>query len=172
MEYIISIIIGILSGVLAAIIFLKWYLDKTRPLISVSPHICKMTIDGATNFVFKFVNNTACELYDVRVETTFYKPIGGVDGKNLRGKDIILVDDYMLHIPQKNEHDIHNLHAKWVRTTEDVETSWNDVSSFIRIKITAEHSLSGLRKIFVKDFDSKACITPKQFCSGDNLGVK
>ena len=95
-----------------------------------------MEIDGETNYLFKLVNKTDYDLFDVKFETTFYKPVG-MNGKNLQSKDITLKDDYILHLPKNNDSDIYNLHAKWIRTSEDIEARWTDASSFIRLTITS-----------------------------------
>ncbi|HET7360328.1 MAG TPA: hypothetical protein VFI78_00175 [Salinimicrobium sp.] len=126
---------------------------------------------GETNFFFKFINKTDSEIFDVRVEPKFYKPVGDIKGRNLQGKDIKLKDDFFMHIPCNRRDDLHNLHAIRVRTTHNIENDWIDDSSFIRLTIVAKHSLSGLNKIFYKDFLTKDCITTRKFVSGDDLGV-
>ena len=81
-------------------------------------------------------------------------------------------DNYVAYIPVEKNNDIHNLHAMRVRTVDDLEEYWTDESCFVRLTIMAKHSLSGLNKVFVKDYLSKDCITTKKFLSGNNLGVK
>lgn len=171
MDYLVNTIIGTASGVLAAIIYLRWYLNQRRPIIEVSPYICKMEIDNQLNYLFKLVNKTDFDLFDVKFEATFFKPVGH-NGKNLQSKDIALKDDYLLHLSKKDDADIYNLHAKWIRTEEDIEARWTDESSFIRLTITSKHSLSGLSQVCVKDYDSKRWITNKIYNSGDDLTVK
>jgi len=51
------------------------------------------------------------------------------------------------------------------------EEKWTDKSSFIKLTIIAKHSLSGLNKVYSKEFYSVDCITEKQFVSGDSLKV-
>lgn len=167
-----SLAAGVISGVLASYLFLVCFMKRKRPKIVISDYISKEEIDGETNYLFKFVNKTKSEIFDVRIEPTFYKPFGDMNGTNLRSKDIKLKDNFISNIPCKSVSDAHNIHAMRIRTVEKLEEKWGDESSFIRLTIIAKHSLSGLNKVFVKDFHSKGCIVTKRFQSGDDLGVK
>jgi hypothetical protein len=169
---IISLFVGIISGLIASYLFLMGFLKRKRPKIEISNHISKIKYDGETNYLFKFINKTKSEIFDVHVEPTFYKPVGDISGRNLKGKDINLKDNFIAYIPCDTSSDVHNLHAMRIRTTDDLEKNWTDESSFIRLTIIAKHSLSGLNKVFVKDFLSKDCISTKKFLSGNNLTVK
>lgn len=167
----ISIIAGIISGLIASYLFLMYFLKNKKPIIEISQHINKSEFKGETNYFFKFINKTDSEIYDVRVEPTFYKPVGDIKGRNLRGTDIKLKDNFFMYIPCNEKDDKHNLHAIRIRTTNNLEEHWTDDSSFIRLTIMARHSLSGLNKVFTKDFHNKDCITTKKFVSGDDLSV-
>lgn len=170
--FISSLLTGVISGFVASYVFLFIYLKRKRPNIIISDYISKIEIDGKTNFLFKFVNITKSEIFDIHVEPTFYKPFGDLKGRNLQGKDINLEDNFISYIPSKIKNDDHNLHAIRIRTIDDIENGWKDESSFIRLTIIAKHSLSGLNKVFVKDYLTKDCITTKKFVSGDDLSVK
>ncbi|WP_339903628.1 hypothetical protein [uncultured Cyclobacterium sp.] len=167
----IGVVSGILSGLAASYLFLSLYLSKKRPKIVVSNFICKNKLDGETFYWFKIVNKTDTEVFDVRIEISMYKPVGDTNGRNLRGRDIKLKDDYLAFMAKSSVFDSHNLHAVRLRTPDDLETEWVDDSSFIRLSIIAKHSLSGLSSTFSHDFNSRDCITEKKFKSGDDLSV-
>ncbi|WP_428223813.1 hypothetical protein [Flavobacterium sp.] len=171
MEIILNVILSVLTGLISSYLFLKYYLKRKRPVISISKYISKVNINGESNYFFKFVNNTDVEIFDVHIELTFYKPFGDFAGRNLQGKDIQLKDNFISYIPFAKDNDLHNLHAMRIRTTEDLEQNWEDESSFIRLTIIAKHSLSGFNKVFVHDYLTKDCITEKKFLSGDELNV-
>lgn len=171
MDLILTLIIGVFAGVIASYVFLMYFLKRKKPKIEISNHISKVKFKGEINYFFKFVNKTDSEIFDIRVEPKFYKPVGDIKGKNLQGKDIKLVDDFFMHIPYNKGDDKHNLHALRIRTLEKLDKNWIDDSSFIRLTIIAKHSLSGLNKVFFKDFNTKECITTKKFVSGNDLGV-
>ena len=168
----ISILVGIISGFTASYLFLMYFLKRKKAKIQISRHISKQEFKGEVNYFFKFVNKTKSEIYDVRVEPTFYKPVGDIAGRNLRGTDIGLKDSFFMYIPCSKKDDKHNLHAMRIRTTNNLEEQWKDSSSFIRLTIMAKHSLSGLNQVFSMDFYNKDCITTKKFVSGDDLNVK
>lgn len=168
----ISIVAGVISGFIASYLFLMYFLKRKKPKIEISGHISKQKFRDETNYFFKFVNKTESEIYDVRVEPTFYKPVGDIVGRNLRGADIELKDCFFMYIPCNKNDDKHNLHAMRIRTTNNLEEQWQDDSSFIRLTIMAKHSLSGLNQVFSKDFHNKDCITSKKFVSGNDLNVK
>lgn len=171
MDLLLSLFVGVFSGIIASYLFLMYFLKNKKPKIEISSHISKREFKGEINYFFKFVNLTKSEIFDIRVEPKFYKPVGDIVGKNLQGKDIKLVDDFFMHIPCNKENDKHNLHAIRVRTIEKLDEEWTDDSSFIRLTIIAKHSLSGLNKVFFKDFNTKDCITSKKFVFGNDLGV-
>ena len=171
-QYLISLIIGILSGIVASYLFLMYFLGRKKPIIEISEHISKVQFKGETNYFFKFVNKTDSEIFDVRVEATFFKPVGDLNGTNLHGTDITLKDSFFMYIPKNTKEDQHNLHCMRLRTVENLEEKWTDPSSKIRLTIIARHSLSGFNKVFFKEFNSIRCISTKQFISGDSLEIK
>lgn len=171
LTWVISLLLGVIAGVIASYIFLTKYLKNKVPRIIIAPEIVKTNFDGETNYFLKFVNKTECEIFDVRVELTLYKPKGAVGGINLQGTDIILKDNFFSYISEKDDSDNRNLHAVQVRTTEDVSCLWIDESAFVRLTVIARHSLSGLNKVFVKDYTSKDLIINGKFKSGDELGI-
>ena len=170
-EIILGIIISIITGVISSYLFLMYFLNRKRVKIEISSYISKVTFEGQTNYFFKFINKTNSEIFDIRIEPTFYKQVGGVGGMNIQGKDIILKDNFISYIPCKKKSDSNSLHAMRVRTTEDIELNWSDTSSYIRLTVIAKHSLSGFTDIFVKDFYSKDVITTRKFKTGDDLDV-
>ncbi|OXA75519.1 hypothetical protein SAMN05444397_101675 [Flavobacterium aquidurense] len=170
-EIIVGIVISIITGVISSYLFLMYFLNRKRVKIEISSYISKVTFEGQTNYFFKFINKTNSEIFDIRIEPTFYKQIGGVGGMNIQGKDIVLKDNFISYIPCKKKSDNNSLHAMRVRTIEDIESNWSDTSSYIRLTVIAKHSLSGFTDIFVKDFYSKDVITTRKFKSGDDLDV-
>lgn len=164
-------IIGVITGVLASYIFLTFYLKYKRPKIGISTQISRQLWSGNKNFFFKFINKTNTDIFDVSIELVLYKPSGAVNGTNLVGKQIELIDDFKAYIPAKCKTDPHNLHAIRVRTIIDLDKEWKDKSSFLQLTIIAKHSLSGLNKVFHQTYMSKECISNSKFKSGDDLSL-
>lgn len=168
---IISTITGIGSGLLASYFFLVYFLKRKKAKILISPHISKIQYNGEDNYFFKFINKTDTEIFDVRVEATFHKPVGDLGGQNLTGDDIELKDSFFMHIPKEQDNDIYNLHAWRLRTTDPLSDIWTDRSSFIELKIIARHSLSGFYKVFTHTYNSRDCIINGKFRSGNHLDI-
>ena len=171
MDYIISIAIGLATSFLGGILFLLFFLKQLVPKIVISEHISKVKREGKTSYEFKFVNHTKSGIFDVRIEPVFYKPYGDIEGMNLKSTDIKLVDNFMSSISKKSKIDKNNMHAQRVSTLDNLEAKWTDKSSFIKLTIISKHSLSGLNRVYSKEFYSVDCITKKQFVSGDSLKV-
>jgi len=160
---------GVLSGIVASIVFLI-IISNLKPKIIISPHI----VFKDEEYHFKFVNKTKAALFDVRVEVMFVTPFGDKNGKNLRGQQLELVDGTLFHIPknQKDNKDRHNLFATRCRTREKLKEEWVGESSYIQLTVIARHSFSGINKVFTHDFPSVDCITStKNFASGNSLDV-
>lgn len=172
MEFLISLPLGVISGVIASYLFLNWYLNKMKPVIHISPFISNVEHLGEESYFFKFVNRTNSEIFDVHIECTFHKPVGDFKGRNLMGTDVLLKDNFASYIPSESCSDLFNLHARRLRTTQNLLKDWKDDSSFIRLTIIAKHSLSGMNRVFYRDFNSVDCITTKKFISGNDLGVR
>lgn len=171
MNFFLNLIVGVASGIAASYFFLKFFLSKKKPSIAISEHISKQVVNGENSYLIKFVNMTDCEIFDIHIELTFYKPIGDYNGGNLHGTDIVLKDSFLSYMPCNSSSDPHNLHAVRIRTTNNIEEMWSDASSFIRLSIIAKHSLSGFNKVFINDFLNRECITDRRFLSGNDLTV-
>ena len=176
MQYhLLSTIIGFIIGISSNYLFLLLMGKYLRPSIDISQYISKTKKNETTYYSFKFINKTKVEIIDVRISAMFLKSSGDLGGKNLDGKEIeLLYSFYPSVTSKKNKKDKqdYNLHALRVNTKDNLEDKWTDTSSFIRMTITAKHSLTGLGKTFIKDFDSNDCITDKKFLSGNELEVK
>lgn len=166
-----GLFIGVSSGIIASYIFLTKYLKNKVPDVKISDYISLLEFQEERNYFLKFINHTDCEIFDVRVELTLYKPTGDINGTNLQGTDIILKDNFFSYLSKSDKNDDRDLHALRIRTTEDIISMWTDPSSFLRLTVIARHSLSGLNKVFVKDYKSKDLILKKKFMSGDDLGL-
>ncbi|MCE4217953.1 hypothetical protein [Aquirufa antheringensis] len=167
-----DLIVSITAGLASSYFFLVFFLYQKKPIIAISENISLVKFNGEDNYTFKFVNLTPAVIFDVRVELTFYKPVGDFKGNNLQGSDIKLKDNFIAYIPRSNDNDSFNLHAMRLRTTDNLPDLWKDKSSFIRLTIIGKHALSGFNQVFVKDFLSVDCITTKKFQSGNYLTVK
>lgn len=168
-----EIIFTIIIGLTTSFLFLKYYLSQKVPKITISPHICKKRINEETNYLFKIVNNTNCEIFDLKVELTLLRPYNSDTGKNIKSKDIKLVDANFYHLRKKEKKDQYNMHALIFRTTENLEELWGEDENHkeLRITVIGKHSLSGFNKVFTHNFLTRNSIVNKNFNNGDDAGV-
>ncbi|MDM1408588.1 hypothetical protein [Myroides sp. DF42-4-2] len=169
----VSVVIGILTGVLASYIFLKYFLQTLKPSIEISNYICKTKREGQTLYIFKFINKTKYELFDVTLDLSSYKTIGAFGGQNLRITKINLKQSKISSIPTYNpKNDKHHTYAAIISTEENLndffKKSYNQ-SDYLKLTVIAKHSLSGLNKVFTQDFHASHCIKNKNFAFGDSL---
>ncbi|MEN9961040.1 MAG: hypothetical protein RL045_1293 [Bacteroidota bacterium] len=167
-----NFILSIAAGLLSSYLFLVFFLLNKKPKILISNQISRIRFNGEQNYLFKFVNLTNSEIFDVHIELTFYKPVGTFNGSNLQGRDIKLKDNFIAYVPRERDTDQFSLHAVRIRTIELLEETWLDESSFIRLTIIAKHALSGFNKVFVQDYLSKDRISSGKFLSGNSVELK
>lgn len=171
-----NIMISIYTGIGASYLFLRVYLFNKRPKIEISEFICTHIIDGEENYLFKFINKTGVDLYDVRIEASILTPFNDGDGQHLRGKPIKFARNQIDFIPAAKKSDVYNLHAIRIRTEDDIHTVWtnSESASYLRLTIIAKHSLSGFNQVFTKAFlDPKKVIKKdKSFKKGDCLEIE
>lgn len=169
-EFGLNIVLGVVSGIVASIIFLL-SLRKMRPKICISRHI----VLKDDIYYFKFVNKSRHDLFDIKLEASLLTPFGDINGQNLRAVDIKLMDEVLFHIPknQKDGKDPHNLFATRCRTTQDLIKDWDNESTYIQLTIIARHSVSGINRVFKQVYHSKGCIsTDKNFIGGNSLDIQ
>jgi hypothetical protein len=174
MEFYSNIFIGLLSGIgsgfISSICFLKFFLSKKIPRIKISDYISKQSINNQECFIFKFVNLTNSELFDVRFNLIIFTPVGDLNGPNIKVKEIKLSENFMAYISTKSKNDKFNSFAVRILTKENLDELWEQ-NTFLRLTIIAKHSYSGFNKVYTKDF-LKDNISTKGFVSGESLEVK
>lgn len=170
--HLISIAIGIVSGVAASYLFVKLFVYSKVPKIEISDFISNIEHRKRNSYMFKFVNKTDVPIFDVRLELTLMVSEYAPDnGKNMVNKDILLNDNFLSYIPKEDNKDVHNLHAYRIHTFEDLHELWDNNQTFLRLTIIAKHSKTSLSSITIKDFRHKSCIKPHEFQQGNLLGV-
>lgn len=85
-EIILGVIISIITGLISSYLFLMHFLNRKRVKIEISSFISKVVFEGETNYFFKFVNMTDSEIFDIRIEPTFYKQVGRCRRNEYSGK--------------------------------------------------------------------------------------
>lgn len=163
---------SILCSILASFIFLFLVLLLFKPKIKLSPFICKSTYNGnETFYFFKLVNVSVFSAYDVSIELLevdrYLLPNGHM---NDRFRQLTLVLNKVSNIPgylpswlRKNAP-----YAITVRSSENLDLLLSDDYKSVMIKVTLRHGLTGLVKVYSKEFASLSQIKEGKF----NYGLK
>ena len=174
-NYLLAIIIGVLSSFVASFIFLL-FLARIRPNIIISDKIAKNidSITGNVTYIIKLINKTHRPIINVKVQLKLISLTampGGIIEKNKR---IPLRISEIMEISKFDLKDKNAEYAYRLTTAENIEELWeDDAHSFLRFKISATDSLSGLGKVFYKDYYvKKNSIEEGGFEFGNSFNIK
>jgi len=174
-EYmLLSVIIGILSSVIASIIFLT-FLTRVRPKIEISNQIAKgkSLTTGDIIYRIKVINKTRHSIINIKAQLHLVTPIVVPGGILLKTKEIPLKRSEVMCLEKFDPKDEQAKYAFRFVTYEDIEKSWSDDKrSFLRFRIVATDSISGFSKVFTKDYHTKSLIKEGEFEYGASMEIK
>lgn len=173
-DYLLAIIIGVLSSFVASLVFL-YFLNMLRPKIIISEQIAKShNINGHVEYQIKTINKTRRTIMNVQAQLFLTTPTeirGGILEKN----DEIQLRTKKLHEMAKfNGKDKTAKYVFRFICEKNFEDDWNkNKNSFLRFKILATDSLSGCTSVFSKDYQTiEKSIKEGEFEFGNSLKVK
>ena len=154
-------LLGVAASLLASFIFLFLILFTLAPSIKISPFIVKR--DGVKNrnepaivYVFKFINKSYFKSFDINLELFKLERLPQENGKwDTRFKRMEMVESSLKFVPgfwYFGEIDKTANYAILPKTFEDIESLINDDHVYLQLQITARHGLTGLSRVFKKDF--------------------
>lgn len=174
-DYLLAIIIGVLSSFVASLIFLI-FLTRIRPNIIISDKIAKNTesITGDVTYKIKLINKTPRSIMNVKAQLKLVSLTampGGIIEENIT---IPLKINEIMEIPKFDLKDKNAEYAYRLTTIENIEKLWeDDAQSFLRFKISATDSLSGFGKVFYNDYYvKKISIEEGGFEFGNSFNIK
>lgn len=155
-NYLLSIVIGILSSLIASIVFL-FFISRLRPKIIISKTIAKgQSSEGKTIYRIKIINKTRRSIINIKAQLHLMTPSVVPGGIILKSKEILLKRSDPMEISRFDHKDIEGRYAFHFVTYEDLEALWlDDVHSYLRFRIFAMDSLSGFGKVFTQDYHTK-----------------
>ena len=180
-----SLIIGIISSLIVSILFLWFILHKLRPVVQISNFICHSLEDYEINginkvrnkYTFKLVNKSVYDTFDIILELLLLTPINHTGANsNLKSKTLSLRTSNMTHMSRfrkkNSKSDPFKKFAILIHTNEELEDFLKVPESFIQLRITARHGLSGLAKTFEQHFpDPSVIIKWHKFQHGEFCGT-
>jgi hypothetical protein len=171
-NYIIAIIIGVLSSIVASLIFLL-FLSSVKPKIIISEQIAKSkSSKGELVYKIKVINKTRRPIMDIRASLHIVT-LTVIPGGSLREtKEILLKRSEIMGLEKFDKKDKEGNYAFNFLTYEDIENIWDDTHSYLRFRIYAIDSLSRFGKVFIKDYYTKRnVIKGGEFEAGESLKV-
>lgn len=159
---------GLVYGITASLLFLFIVLILFKPKIIIAPFLCKA--NGDTWYVFKFVNVSFFSAHDIKVELHKIRkiPMGGGTYNNVNEK-LTLLNGEISHIPKRltvfNKSNL-NPHCITVRSSEDINKILSDEACGILLRVGLKHGLTGLSKVFEREYANVEEIKAGKFKPG------
>jgi len=178
-EVIQSVVINIICGLIVSFIFLYTLLQFLRPSFEISKKICCTTDPetGKKSYKFKVVNKSIYHAFDTKFELFLMEPvINTVGSYNLKYRVLETNPCYLNHCPRvRNKPSIKDpsaLFATILRTEEPIEDMLNKTNTYVELKITARHGLTGLAGAFTQQFGGSDVIAKDhKFQFGKKIGT-
>jgi hypothetical protein len=172
-EYLQSVILGVLSSLVASLVFL-YFISRLRPKLIISPFISFNDDEKGKFFVLKLINKTPRPIINIRCRLNLVIPKsvpGGLIFSNINLKlereEVFLIDKF-----DKQDKDA-NYAWRFV-CREDIESEWEEKhGSYLIFRVIATDSLSGLSKYYSQRFFTKRdCLRKGSHRFGNNLNVE
>ncbi|MGB8192943.1 MAG: hypothetical protein WCF67_13530 [Chitinophagaceae bacterium] len=169
-------VIEIFGGTTSSLLFLFLVLFLFKPKVRVSYFLCKVQPpEQAAYFLFKFVNLSFFPAYDISVE--LYKirkiPMGDRTYNNEFSR-LSLVNANISHVAGRSFYwnkKPDNPHCVLIRSVENLSEILSDEMTGIVLKISLKHGLTGLSKVFEREYCQESDIKKGKFKSGTKFGV-
>lgn len=173
---VIDILIHFGIGVIASFVFIFSLLYILRPSILIAGNICKekSTINNEERdcFIFKIVNLSFFEGYDMRVELIKSVLYGKEKERHTRITPLSLLQNNISVVSPYRKKDDKANYAMRFRSIEDLHGILNDSREpIVKLRVTLKHGVSGLSNVFTQEFVANDLKTSGTFGWGMNCTV-
>ena len=166
-----AVLIGILSSIIASILFL-WFLTKIRPQLEISDQIAKeRSLEGKTIYKIKVINKTSHPIINIKAQLLLVTPTVVPGGILMETKKIPLKKSEVMYIEKFDRSDEEAKYAFRFVTYEDIENIWENNKELL-FRIMATHSVSGFTKVFEKKYYNKKSIKEGEFKIGEEMDIQ
>lgn len=167
-----TVLLNLVCGIIVSLVFLWFLLRWLRPQIKISDQIC-CTTESVKNeqgqeieipkYTFKVVNCSIFHAFDVKIELYALRPIPLVGANsNLKLIKLKLRTSDRTHITRfrKKHHqkDPFALFAFLLHTNDDLDKYLAENETYIELRITLRHGLTGLADTFTQQFSTQDVI--------------
>jgi len=164
--------ISFIICILSSFIFVFLLLKILSPKIKISPYIAKRNIDGKESYIFKIVNESMFDTYNVKFRLVMREPIITENNKvNHKTTKIELVIDELFCIPRYKKDKDYGDYAALIRTEFDLSKDICKENIEYELMVSASHGLSNITKVIRQRFDNSGNIHEKMFKFGKSLKI-
>jgi hypothetical protein len=161
---ILALIVGLIANAMFLIILSKFF----RPRIQISQEIARCYRNGSPSDRIKVINRTNVPLTDIKVQLDIVRPDGNImvlDPIELVTPDLISIDKY-------DKKDTIAGYARRFRIKDNLDNRWTDDSiEYLRFRIFARHSVSGLGELFTQEYRTNLSIKHGKFAPRDETRI-
>lgn len=146
-----SLLLGVLGSVIASVIFL-FALYRLRPEIEFSPHIADQSAPDSPMYAFKIINRSSWPATHLEFELTLITPKAVPGGVVLTNDLLPLIKNRVFQLGKYSRKDKDAEYAVRLGAPVDLRAKCASESQYLYLTVSAEHSLSGFRKVFTKHY--------------------
>ncbi|MFD2823236.1 hypothetical protein ACFS5M_06120 [Lacinutrix iliipiscaria] len=172
--FIYNMIGRIILTIFSSFLFILLLLRFLRPNLKISKHICYTDIEGKMYYVFKVVNMSKNDLYDIQFNLVKKIPYMVNKGKKINNRiiPISLSTNHKDHFAKYKKEKDYGDHAMLLRTEHDLSGDIKNKKVQVKLTVTGRHGFSNLTRIVSMEFlDSDAIKENKEFKFGKSLDV-
>ena len=167
-DYVFSLLLGVISSLIASILFLR-YLASLTPKLEISNRIGKSVREGRTAYSIKIINRTNYEIVEVRAKLLLMRPeapptpqtqaTGTALSRNNALKPKIIWNSAELGLKRSEtfslgKFDPKDADARYAYrfiSFDDIEGMLSE-GAWVELRIYCRHSLSGFGRVFSQRF--------------------
>jgi len=168
-------LLSILSSIIASFIFIFSILLLLRPRVKISDKICLRTVDlddkPNVRYLIKVVNLSLFPAYDIKVSLDKLIPYPVEGGLNYKSTQLKLKKNELSHIAPFRFGSNYGNNAMLFVTEEDVSSILGNPQFEIRFQVTLKHGVTGLTKVYNKNYSTKSSIKEGQFIFGKKIDI-
>jgi hypothetical protein len=165
-----SLLIGVLGSVIASAIFLAT-LYSLRPNLEFSKFIADQSKNDDHMFAFKIINRSRWALTHLEFELTLITPKSVHGGVVLTNDLLPLIKDKIFEIGKFDKKDKDAQYAVRIGAPVDLRAKCAGEGQFLYLTVSAQHSLSGFRKVFTKHYHPESDVKKGKHEYGLGLDV-
>lgn len=175
MQHALSAVIGVSSSLIASLVWLV-SLRQVKPKIIISPVIARETLDdGLVQYTIKIINRSRRAAVSVHVELVIAEaertrggPVMTRTYLNLSEPDPLVIRSRRRKVDPNSWYPS----AYRVRTTDNLQSLANSENKYVRVRIHANHEISGAGKVFERYYyHPESEIVPGRFSRGNTFEV-